>query len=74
MICATKEPCKTGDKIKLTRMEDDPCPVPIGTTGTVINVVKCSQGDYQIWVNWDNGRKLNMIWPHDRFVFMDKPS
>ena len=29
-----------GDRIELLEMPEDPCPVEVGTTGTVINVVR----------------------------------
>jgi hypothetical protein len=63
-----------GKRIKLAKMEDDPNPIPEGSTGTVLNVVKQAFGiphEYQVWVKWDNGRSLNLICPHDRFVVID---
>ena len=63
-----------GKRIMLTRMEDDPNPIPEGSTGTVLEVVQAAYGRphwYQVWVKWDNGRSLNLICPHDRFVVLD---
>ena len=56
-----------GDRIKLLQMNDDPDPIPAGTLGTVTFINKC--GDFtQIAVDWDNGRKLMLAVPPDRYV------
>lgn len=63
--------CQPGDRIRLIEMPQDPCPIPAGTTGTVISIQDLSafvgKPDFQIMVNWDIERSLSLIWPTDRF-------
>jgi len=48
-----------GDRIELVEMPNDPDPIPVGATGTVIRI---TNGPYpQIHVSWDNGRILNLL-------------
>ena len=59
---------KQGDRIELIRMEEDPDPVPVGTTGTVVSVNPVNLGGDsfdQIDVRWDNGRRLMVCTPPD---------
>ena len=59
---------KSGDRIKLVAMPDDPAPIEEGALGTVTNVIKSSMGgrpSTQIWVDWDNGRNLMVVIPPD---------
>jgi len=59
-----------GDRIRLVAMPDDPDPVPPGTTGTVTSVHPHGTGKnawVQVEVAWDNGRKLMLAIPPDRF-------
>ena len=59
-----------GDRIGLVAMPDDPDPVPPGTTGTVTSVEQHGTGRnawLQVEVDWDNGRKLMLTTPPDRF-------
>lgn len=63
---------KIGDRIKfLGGMGDDPCPLPVGTTGTVdfVNKVDFGRNDRftQIGVKWDNGRGVMLCTPPDRY-------
>jgi len=55
---------KTGDRIRLISMPEDPDPIPVGTLGVVLRVI-----DYREWqqveVAWDNGRKLMLSLPED---------
>ena len=55
---------RTGDRIRLLSMPDDPDPVPVGALGTVVRV-----RDYGAWsqvdVAWDNGRSLMLSMPDD---------
>ncbi|MCA9135588.1 MAG: DUF4314 domain-containing protein [Planctomycetales bacterium] len=54
---------KTGDRIRLLSM-NDPDPIPVGTTGTVVGVHP--QSDWtQVDVDWDNGRSLMLSIPPD---------
>lgn len=55
---------KPGDRIRLLEM-DDPDPIPVGATGTVVAVYQ--HGDwFQVDVDWDNGRTLMLTVPPDR--------
>lgn len=67
----TTLPCSVGDRIRLIDMPNDPCPIPAGTTGTVIGVSDLSKlmrkPDVQISVKWDIERSLSLIWPVDKF-------
>jgi len=57
---------RAGMRIRLARMDDDPHPVPIGTTGTVVSAEEV--GDFtHIEVSWDNGRTLSLVTPPDLF-------
>ena len=57
---------KKGDRIKLTKMENDPNPIAPGTQGTVLDVNQLGD-EAQIKVKWDNGRGLMLSYPHDKF-------
>lgn len=60
-------PCKIGDRIKLIEMPNDPDPIPVGTTGTVLDVhrVRLQSGYWQIAVKWDIDRSLSVVVPPD---------
>jgi Domain of unknown function (DUF4314) len=62
-------PC-VGDRIRLLAMPDDPDPVPAGTCGVITDVHAHSDW-MQIEVEWDNGRKLMLTVPPDRFEKID---
>lgn len=65
----TKVP-RTGDRIRLLSMRDDPDPIEAGQTGTVVGVARHADGRHiwhQIDVAWDNGRTLMLVSPPDRF-------
>jgi hypothetical protein len=42
-------------------MPDDPCPIEVGTEGTVVGIGAKLQGRTQIDVEWDNGRTLFLL-------------
>ena len=49
-------PVKVGTRIELVAMPYDPDPVPVGTQGVVTG-----GNAEQIWVDWDNGRRLALV-------------
>lgn len=58
---------KVGDRIELVSMTDDPDPIAPGTRGTVDYVNEVGEDWTQISVNWDNGRRLSLSVPPDRY-------
>lgn len=61
---------RAGDRIRLLSMHDDPDPIGIGQTGTVVSITRHGGGKdvwFQIDVSWDNGRTLMVVSPPDRF-------
>lgn len=67
---------KIGQRIRLIRMDDDPDPIPVGTTGEVLEVIEAmvlqagvsgQRREWYIQMKWDNGRTLNLIYPKDEF-------
>lgn len=66
-------PCP-GDRIRLLAMHDDPDPIQVGQTGTVIGVTHHGSGQdewFQIDVSWDTGRTLMLVSPPDVFEVID---
>ncbi len=66
-------PAEKGDRIELRRMaSDDPDPIPPGTRGTVAYCLKQEKRggitEWDIGVDWDNGRKLGLVHPVDTFM------
>lgn len=60
-----KNNLKTGDRVRLISMTDDPDPIAAGELGTVVGVYP--QSDWtQVDVDWDNGRSLMLSIPPDR--------
>jgi hypothetical protein len=64
-------PAKKGDRIRLDHMADDPDPIPVGTTGTIEDVVPFGSGTFQLWVKWDVPRSLALVVPPDRFTIIE---
>lgn len=60
-----REPCPVavGKRIRLTRMPNDPDPIPVGSEGTVTG----GNGG-QMYVDWDCGRSLILIPGEDRWT------
>ena len=57
---------RTGDRIRLLSMPDDPDPIPAGSTGTIEAVTEGPLG--QVHVKWDDsGRTLSLVPGVDRF-------
>jgi hypothetical protein len=68
-------PCKVGDRIRLLSMENDPCPIPYGTEGTVTSINEYPTGnrhrtEWHIGMAWDNGRTLSLVNPPDSFTVL----
>jgi hypothetical protein len=62
-----------GKRIKLLKMEDDPNPITVGTIGIVVsqNTFKLGfMSETQLEVEWENGRKLSVILPHDEIEIL----
>lgn len=57
-----------GTRIRLTKMENDPCPIEVGAQGTVVSVQDGRVA--QLHVDWDNGRTLMLV-PDDEFEVVD---
>ncbi|MDX1930088.1 MAG: DUF4314 domain-containing protein [Pirellulaceae bacterium] len=55
---------KTGDRIRLISMPEDPDPIPVGTLGKVLRVHEHAEWT-QVEVAWDNGRTLILTLPDD---------
>lgn len=60
-----------GDRIELLVMPHDPAPQERGARGTVRSVTRW-YGTVQIAVTWDNGRKLSLVCPPDRYRILKK--
>jgi len=65
-------PLKSGDRVRLISMTDDPVPIPIGATGTVTGLYPQS-GWTQVDVEWDNGRSLMLSIPPDVVERIESP-
>ncbi len=61
---------EAGDRIRLIEMVDDPDPIPAGTVGTVSKIHFHSDWT-QIEVSWENGRKLMLASPPDKFEIIE---
>ena len=59
----TIQEVKAGDKVRCTRMMDDPRPVPPGFIGTVKNIDDIGT----IHVVWQDGRFLGLVPGIDQF-------
>lgn len=51
-----------GTRIELVSMGSDPDPILPGAKGTV-----SGGSGAQLWVDWDDGRALNLLLPQDRY-------
>lgn len=61
-----------GDRVQITgTMPNDPDPLPVGTTGTVVRVLVSSR---QADVDWDNGRTLLLLLDVDPYRVIARAS
>lgn len=59
MSARDAEGVKVGDRVQITGvMPDDPDPLPVGSTGTIVRVLDSSR---QADVDWDHGRSLLLL-------------
>lgn len=59
-----------GDRIEVVKMPDDPCPIEAGAQGIITDI--SPHDDWtQLWVDWDNGRRLAVILPPDEIRKVD---
>ena len=67
---------RIGDRIRLIEMVDDPDPIPVGATGTVIGISHHDDDDDELWhqidVKWDQGRTLMLTLPPDRIEVLPR--
>ena len=64
---ALKHLLRSGTRIRLTSMDDDPPPIPIGSLGTVQWVREITPDFTQVDVAWDSGRSLMLSLPADGY-------
>lgn len=53
-----------GKRIELIQMGEDPDPIHAGAIGTVTGYY-IDRDYYQLWVDWEHNRGLNLICPPD---------
>ena len=63
---------KIDDRVRLIEMPEDPDPIEPGSEGTVTSITDFSWSSSRIiGVNWDSGRKLNLVENIDKFEVID---
>ena len=71
---APGSPVTHGARIELRYMPNDPDPIPVGSRGTVQCVNRVSLAErpfWQIYVDWDNGRRLTLSHLPDQFIVIE---
>lgn len=63
-------PHPPGTRIRLLEMPNDPCPVPIGSTGTIVEHSNAAQ----LWVDWDGPYSLTLLVGVDSYEVIDAPA
>lgn len=61
-----------GDTIQLIEMPNDPHPIEPGSKGIVTFIQDIGNNEVQIGVDWENGRRLFLIYPVDKFKIIKK--
>lgn len=61
-----------GDTVELISMDNDPKPISVGDKGVVYMVNPIGNGEVQIGVEWESGRKLFLLYPEDKFKIIKK--
>lgn len=62
-------PVPVGTRVRLVEMGADPDPIEVGTEGTVTGGTGA-----QVWVDWDNGRTLNLLVDIDKYEKIEATS
>lgn len=65
---------RSGDRVTLVSMGDDPDPIASGSEGTVVHVADLKfvgEPQLQVSVRWDSGRSLSCLVPPDVLVQTD---
>ena len=64
-----------GDTIEMVEMEGEPYPIPPGTKGVVTKInsqIFQGESEEHLWINWENGRTLKVLLPHDKIRIINK--
>ncbi len=64
-----------GDTIEMVEMEGEPNPIPPGTKGVVTRInsqIFQGESEEHLWINWENGRTLKVLLPHDKIRIIEK--
>lgn len=60
---------KEGDEVIMINMPEDPDPIKAGTKGVIIKVQPSLNN---IYVEWEDGRTLNLLYDVDEFTVIPK--
>lgn len=71
----TQPDLRKGDRIEIVELvQDDPCPIEIGTTGTVQSIHELPLDmTWQVYVAWDAQRSLSLVLPKDADIYRKIP-
>ena len=67
MMPTLTPPACAGQRIQLVSMGPDPCAIPPGERGQVVDV-RHVLGQWHVAVQWDSGRTLSLIASQDKWV------
>lgn len=62
-----KKEYPAGTRVVLKEMPDDPQAVPKGTIGTIKSVGLDPYGEVVLYVSWETGSSLNLLYEVDKF-------